>query len=223
MALTQDEVIPGPRRRLSMVDIGRRLHRERKKQALTLTQLAERSGTSKSMISAIERGEKAPSVLVLDQVANALGISVSRLIAPETTRPVVMLRKHEQKVFEEANAERAVPGFHRRVTSPVVEGVDFEMGRLEIAPFVDAGVYSPHLSGWAEYVVVERGELEIGLDGQPHLLATGDALYFASDCEHSYRNPGPETCVAYLVMVDQPHPTTRHVHPGPALKRSAER
>lgn len=188
--------------RLSIISIGRRLHRERQKQGLTLDQLAERSGSSRSMISAVERGERTPSVLMLDQIANALGISVSRLMTAPTENKVITLRRDQQKILEDSG-RNGVGSFHRRVVSPVLTGVDFEMGRLEMAPQVDAGVFSPHLAGWSEYVVVESGELEITLDGVLHALGAGDSIYFASDCEHGFRNPGADPCVAYIVMTNQ--------------------
>ncbi len=178
---------------------------ERTRQELTLAMLAERSGTSRSMLSAIERGDRSPTVLVLDQIAGALGISVSRLLSPTTVSRVSVLRRQEQKVVDDRTREDAAAGFHRRVTSPVIEGVEFEMGRIEINPFVDAGVYPPHLGGWAEYVAVEHGCLAINLDGEEHILDAGDAIYFAADCEHAYRNPGPQPCIAYIAMLDHAH------------------
>jgi quercetin dioxygenase-like cupin family protein len=32
------------------------------------------------------------------------------------------------------------------------------------------------------------------------LLETGDAILFQADAEHSYKNPGDETTIMYLVM-----------------------
>ncbi|WP_205787177.1 helix-turn-helix domain-containing protein [Specibacter cremeus] len=200
---------PVPPRRLSMIELGSRVRAERQRLGLTLEELSARSGSSRSMLSAIERGDKVPTVLTLDQIANALGVSVSRLMANETASRVAVLRRDEQKVVENRHSPEGSPGFRRRVTSPVLEGVEFEMGRLEMDAGVDAGSYSPHASGWSEYVVVEKGALEVGLDGVAHRLDEGDSLYFASDCEHAYRNVGDGPCIAYIVMTGGQRPVMR--------------
>ncbi|RBP68091.1 XRE family transcriptional regulator [Brevibacterium sanguinis] len=197
--------------RVSLKEIGRRVRNERNRQQLTLVELSEASDTSRSMLSAIERGDRAPTVLVLDRIANALGVSVSRLMTRETHSRVSILRRNEQKIIADRMDLLSEPGYHRRITSPVIEGVEFEMGRLEMNAFVDAGVFSPHQPGWAEYVAVEEGSLEIDVDGEPYRLEAGDAIHFAADCDHAYRNPGATTCVAYIAMFVHPlHTGTNH-------------
>lgn len=199
------------RRRLSM-EIGARVKAERQRLGLTLEELAGRSGSSRSMLSAIERGDKVPTVLTLDQIASALGVSVSRLLASETENRVSVLRFSEQKVVEDPTRDGANPGFRRRVMSPVLEDTNFEMGQLELDPEVDAGTYPPHPAGWSEYVVVEQGVLEVTVDGIPYRLEARDAMYFASDCKHAYRNIGDGGCIAFIVMTgpqkSQPQPVT---------------
>lgn len=196
-----DEAPRSTRRRQLSREIGARVRAERQRLGLTLDELAARGGSSRSMLSAIERGDKIPTVLTLDQIANALGVSVSRLLVSETQSRVSVIRLSEQKVIEDPQGHGRNPGFRRRVTSPVLKDVDFEMGRLEMDAGVDAGSYPPHAAGWSQYVAVERGALEITVDGIPYELAAGDAIYFAADCKHSYRNVGNEDCVAYIVMM----------------------
>jgi XRE family transcriptional regulator, regulator of sulfur utilization len=208
-----DEVPPATRRRRLAADIGARVRTERQRLGLTLDELAARGGSSRSMISAIERGDKIPTVLTLDQIASALGVSVSRLLVSETQSRVSLLRVNDQKVLEDpkSQGQGQQPGFRRRVTSPVLENVDFEMGRLEIDPGVDAGSFPPHPGGWSEYVVVERGALELTLDGVSYRLETGDAIYFASDCTHAYKNSSDGICIAFVVTAGPQNPSSRRV------------
>ena len=58
----------------------------------------------------------------------------------------------------------------------------------------------PHATGSREYVAVETGELTVTLDGTDHLLATGDALYYAGDCTHAFANAGEVACVYYTAI-----------------------
>ena len=57
-----------------------------------------------------------------------------------------------------------------------------------------------HPMGTAENLVVASGRVEIVLDRTTHRLETGDAIYFAADVPHVYRNPGAVPAVMYLVM-----------------------
>lgn len=180
--------------RISVVALGARIRTERSDRRLTLEDLASLSGVSRSMLSAIERGTKVPTVIVLDRVANALGVSVSRLLDEERPETVVVLRRDDQKLV-------SGDGWERHIVSPVVHGVDFEMGRVQFAPGADAGEFAPHLPGWTEYFVVERGTVEITLDRRrSYILNTGDSLYFQSDVTHSFRNPGTTESVGYVVQ-----------------------
>jgi transcriptional regulator with XRE-family HTH domain len=59
---------------------GEVLQKLRLQQALTQDQLAERAGTERSHISALERAEKAPALATIFILANALSIPAGELI-----------------------------------------------------------------------------------------------------------------------------------------------
>jgi quercetin dioxygenase-like cupin family protein len=107
---------------------------------------------------------------------------------------VVLLRHADQEVAR----DRA--GWERRILSPVLPGVEFELMRTTIGGGVDAGVFVPHAPGSREYLAVERGTLRLTLDGVVHTLRAGDSIYYAGDCLHGYANPGARPCVYYLAM-----------------------
>jgi quercetin dioxygenase-like cupin family protein len=107
---------------------------------------------------------------------------------------VVVLRHAAQDVA------RDPAGWERRILSPVLPGVEFELMRTTIAPGVDAGVFAPHAHGSREYLALERGTLQLTIDGSPHVLRAGDSAYYAGDCHHQFVNPGREPCVYYLAM-----------------------
>jgi len=47
---------------------------------------------------------------------------------------------------------------------------------------------TPHEAGVIEHVIVIEGELTLTVDGMTRLLSAGEALRFAADCPHAYRN-----------------------------------
>lgn len=184
----------GRSRRLNLPELGRRVHDLRRQRGLSLEDLKERSGVSRSMISAIERGSKAATVLILDRIATALDTSLARLLATERPLRVVVLPHDRQSVARDRS------GWERRILSPVLPGVEFEFMRTTLGPGVDAGVFLPHAAGSREYVAIEQGTLRLTLDGQEYMLRAGDSIYYDGDCLHAFANPGRTACVYYLAM-----------------------
>jgi transcriptional regulator with XRE-family HTH domain len=163
--------------------LGTRITAERERRGLSVEELAHRCGVSRSMLYEVERGRKAPTVLVLVRTATGLGASVARLVGEERDDQVVLLRRDEQVVVRDAS------GWERRILSPALPGMEFEFMRTTIGPHVDAGVFDPHAPGSREYVAVESGELALTIDQANHRLGSGDAIYYRGDCRHAFRNP----------------------------------
>jgi transcriptional regulator with XRE-family HTH domain len=181
--------------------LGERIRQERKKRDLSLEELSKKAEVSRSMLSAVERGEKIPSVLLLDQIATGLGTSIARLLGEERRDRVVLIRRDEQ------DTARDPSGWERRVLSPVLPNVEFELMRTTLGPRVNAGAFLPHSVGSREYVAIERGTLKLTLDGQEYLLRKGDSIYYAGNCVHEFENPDPrESCEYYLAMDVTGHP-----------------
>jgi XRE family transcriptional regulator, regulator of sulfur utilization len=181
--------------------LGQRIRHERNKRGLSLEELSKQAKVSRSMLSAVERGEKIPSVLVLDQIATGLRTSIARLLGDERSERVVLIRRAEQ------DTARDPSGWERRVLSPVLPNVEFEFMRTTLGPRVNAGAFLPHSAGSREYVAIERGTLKLTLDGQVFLLRKGDSIYYTGDCIHQFENPDPrENCEYYLAMDVTGHP-----------------
>lgn len=179
-----------------MVDsaLGARVHEVRLARGLSLDRLAASSGVSRSMISEIERGGRVPTVLVLDKIATSLGTSIARLLRDPSPGEPVVLRNAEQDELVDPS------GWRRRILSPVLPGVEFELMRTTLGPRVDAGTFLPHAAGSREYVAVERGTLELSLDERSIRLDAGDSVFYPGDCRHRFVNPRRATCVYYLAM-----------------------
>ena len=200
---------------LDIAALGERIRVERMRQQLSLDDLATRAGVSRSMLSAVERGAKVPTILVLHRIATGLGSNVTRLLGEERAAPVILLRRNEQDVA------RDPAGWERRNLAPVLPGVDFELMRTTIPPGIDAGEFPPHPPGSREYVAVEQGMLRLTVAGAVYLLQSGDSIYYEGDCRHAFANPGAEPCVYYLAL-DVPNPgrVSRH---APLVRGSGQK
>lgn len=183
---------------LDLRAIGERVRVLRKARGDTLATLSGRADLSVSMLSAVERGEKAPTVLVLHRIATALGTTIARLVEDET--PVrATLMPHDRQVVIPGEG-----GWTRRIVSPVVPGIEFEMMQTTLPPGIDAGEYGPHPAGSHEYLLVLEGVLTLTLDGVEHRLAAGDAIHHDGNCRHGYRNDGDTVCRYVLAMTERP-------------------
>ncbi|HCT81052.1 MAG TPA: XRE family transcriptional regulator [Micromonosporaceae bacterium] len=174
--------------------LGSRLREQRLARGFSLDTLAATSGVSRSMISDIERGSKMPTVLVLARLATALGTTVSRLLGEDQPDRVIPMRLADQTAITDAT------GWQRRILSPILAGVEFEFIRTIVPAGVVIGEFAPHAAGSREYIAVETGELTVTLDGIDHVLATGDALYYAGDCTHAFANNSSTECIYYTAM-----------------------
>jgi len=68
--------------------VGKNVRRIRLAKGLTQEAFAERSGFSQQYLSDLERGQRNPTVVTLYELATALGVKHSELIAPDSlSRP----------------------------------------------------------------------------------------------------------------------------------------
>lgn len=182
---------------MNLVALGKRVQDLRAERGLTLQDLAEASAVSVSMLSAVERGQKAATVLVLDRIAGGLGVPLAALVSLPGDGRVIVRRATEQDVIDEPG------GWRRALLTPVVPGVNFEWIRVTLPAGCDAGWFPAYAAGSHEFVAVRAGTLRLRLDDHQADLGAGDSAYFAADVRHGYANAGQTACdydVAAIIM-----------------------
>ncbi|TNC26110.1 helix-turn-helix domain-containing protein [Amycolatopsis alkalitolerans] len=178
---------------MDLTALGERIQAARAERGLTLQSMAERSGVSVSMLSAVERGAKAPTVVVLDRIAAGLGTPLVQLLTqPER---VIVRRAAEQDTVHEPG------GWRRTILTPVVPGVNFEWIRSTLPPRCEAGTYPPYAAGSHEFILVQDGTLTLTVDGEVVILGEGDSLYLAADVTLSYANHSDLPCTYYVAAL----------------------
>jgi XRE family transcriptional regulator, regulator of sulfur utilization len=199
--------------------LGNRIQDLRGDRGMTLQDLARASSVSVSMLSAVERGQKAATVTVLDRIASGLGLSLTALIAAAADSRVILRRAAEQDVISEPG------GWQRTILTPVVPGVNFEWIRTVLPAGCDAGWYPAYAPGSHEFVVVDSGMLRLRLDDREIDLSAGDSVYFAADTTHGYANPGTGPCtyhVAAIIMRPRHRPESMYVGGEGAVRAERE-
>jgi transcriptional regulator with XRE-family HTH domain len=182
---------------VDLESLGERVQSLRIDRGLTLRELADRSEVSVSMLSSVERGEKAPTVVVLDRIATGLDIPLVRLVAEPDAERVIVRRAADQDRVDETG------GWQRTILTPVVPGVNFEWIRSTLPPGCDAGTFPAYAAGSHEFVAVASGTLTLTVGERELTLSAGDSVYFSADTPHGYANRGQTRCgyhVAALIM-----------------------
>ncbi|KAA0121986.1 XRE family transcriptional regulator [Methylobacterium sp. P1-11] len=181
------------RSQLAIVADEVRLHR--KQRDLSLEALATLSGVSRSMISKIERGEAVPSTAVLSRLAEALGVTFSRLMASEAEREILLIPAARQPVLRDEAS-----GFLRRCLSPVLPGRGIDWVLNTLPPNASTGEFVAHRRGVSEYIYVLKGRLQAVIGDRVLVANQGDSLYFEADAGHAFSNIGSGPCEYFLVI-----------------------
>ena len=175
--------------------IGQEIHSYRRRRQWSLEQLAEQSGVSRSMISKIERCEAVPSTTVLAKLAEALGVTFSKLMSSPVESEVIHIRAATQPILRDDAS-----GFTRRCLSPVLPGRGIDWVLNTLPPRATAGQFVAHRRGVEEYIYVLSGRLKAVIGAEVVTLETGDSLYFQADSNHAFTNVGPRECTYFLVI-----------------------
>lgn len=165
----------------------------RRQRGLTLEQLAQQTGLTKSYLSKIERGQSTPSIAVALKVARALDVDVGRLFSAEAA---------QEKITVDRAASRKGDGTRYRVLAPSLLG-------KSMSPFVvrptDRMADDPHPEhAGQEFVFVHAGRVELDYGDQTIALGPGDSAYFDASVSHKIRAVG--TKPAEVVVVAQTEP-----------------
>lgn len=179
--------------------IGAILHDFRKQRELSLSDLAQLSGVSRSMLSQIETGRSVPSVVVLCKIARTFNVPVTVFLKNELEERPTLLNAEETPLRVSADGKCAwrslMPNQHENKTE--FYEITLSGGAIEKV--------EPYPLGTKAILAVSEGSLMIALGGQRHCLSEGDVFEFQAKLAHSYINPGTHNALLYLVL-QFPHP-----------------
>lgn len=165
----------------------------------SLDQAAAQTGVSKAMLGQIERGESSPTVATLWKIASGFHESLSTFLEPAPATSDCA------PVFRHADALRRQPANEGMLVAPLFPyepRFGFEVFELTLLPGYERRS-EPHEAGVTEHVLVVRGAMEVLLAGRWVALGESDAVRFAADCPHGYRNPG-EAPVVFHNLIHYP-------------------
>ncbi|MFJ6088456.1 helix-turn-helix domain-containing protein [Streptomyces sp. NPDC092369] len=159
--------------------VARNLHRFRLERAMSLGELARRSGLSKQTLSKIEQGSGNPTVETLSLLGTALDVPARRLLT-EWGTPVYVQRQTDGEWQGAAN-------WHERVLdetygSGYVRTMVLRLERGERDP----EEIPAHAPGTLHHLYMITGKLRTGPMAEPVDLAAGDFVRFPGDVPHKH-------------------------------------
>jgi transcriptional regulator with XRE-family HTH domain len=166
------------------VAIGDEIREFRRKQNMTVVELASRAGVSAGMLSKIENGNTSPSLGTLQLLSQALHVPVT-----------AFFRRFEES--RDATHVKAGQGLkiERRGTRA---GHQYELlghttdGRVVVEPYLitlteESDVFPLFQHAGTEFIYILEGEVGYRHSDKTYTLRPGDSLYFNADVPH-----GPE-------------------------------
>ena len=182
---------------MNLVELAQRIRSLRLDRRMTLEEVASQTGLTRSWLSKVENFRVTPSLPALGQIAKALGVTLSDLLAGLDEKPqLVLIRRDERKVVEREKSSE---------NPTVYESLAHRRANRAMDPFlltVPAGAMRPQALAHEgeEFLMVQSGQVDFEYDGQLHSLSEGDSLYFDGKVPHRLINPTQQPATVLCVF-----------------------
>ena len=176
--------------------LGKTVQRLRKAYNLSLSELSEQSGVAKSIISQIERNETNPTLATIWRLAQALDVSIERVLQAAEDEPFIeKASKGEMPMLfsDDGKCRLGIIGWIK-----TVEWLQWYDFHAEPGGVLES---DPHQRGSIECLSVISGELEVEVSGVIETAKAGDTLRYRCDRPHVIRNNGKKPAHATMVCI----------------------
>jgi XRE family transcriptional regulator, regulator of sulfur utilization len=176
--------------------LGKTVQRLRKAYSLSLSELSEQSGVAKSIISQIERNETNPTLATIWRLAQALDVSIERVLQDRDDSPFIeKVSKGDTPILvsDDGKCRLAITGWIKTVEW--LQCYDFFAepgGTLES---------EAHQRGAVECLTVIQGELQVEVAGETEIVRTDETLRYRADRRHVIHNAGVAPARAEMICI----------------------
>ena len=164
-----------------MLDIGKRINQLRKKNDLTLDELASRCELTKGFLSQLERNLTSPSLQTLEDITNALGVSMSRFFTEDEDEQVVFTK--DDAFIDEQEGRTLhwiVPNAQKNAMEPII--IDLQEGASSHVMAIHKG---------EEFGYVLQGTIQLMINNHSNYsVKKGECFYVKGNEEYYLKNDG---------------------------------
>ena len=165
----------------------------REERNLSLAELSELTGVSKSMLWQIEAAQSSPTIATIWKIANGLRVPFTAFFKQQESEVVLGMLKENRPLEADTLGYRLYP------IIPFDPERSFEVYYVEIDPGTTLDA-EPHRGNAQEVVLVQRGTIEITVGEVCHTVDDEHYISFLANCSHSYHNPGREIAFATMII-----------------------
>jgi len=182
------------------VQVGEKIKRLREDSAVSLTDLAERTGLSSAVLSQVENHLVSPPLGTLIRIAKALEVKPAYFFDEHPDKFFTLVRKDERKPVSRFASKRGVQYGY------AYESLGHDLKDRHMEPFLvtlePTTVASPKASSHEgeEFLFVLEGRVEVTLDEHSDVLTPGDAIYYNSGIPHLVRTKGEDKALILAVI-----------------------
>ncbi|NPA24542.1 MAG: cupin domain-containing protein [Deltaproteobacteria bacterium] len=185
---------------MEAVKVGEKIKSLRQDKAMSLQDLAARSGYSTALLSQIENHLISPSLGVLVNLAKAMEVSIGAFFGREETEPFTLIRKGEEHIVSRFASKEGV----RYGYTYESLGAGKKDRRME--PFIvtlePATIKNDKCYGHEgeEFIYVLEGKIDVTLGDHTDVLEEGDCIYYDSVIPHRVQCHGGQTARILAVV-----------------------
>lgn len=189
--------------------LGQCLREVRRRHGLTLQDVVEKTGVALSTLSKVENDQMSLTYDKLLQICGGIGISVTELLSPQNSSPVMLTR---QSVTRPDNILRQVtPNYDYNYLAANLVGKRMVpiVATVKARTIQQFGPLYKHPG--EEFVFVVKGAIEVHTEHYaPQRLGTGESVYIDSTMRHGYIATSEEEAVI-LCICSAPDPDLRRM------------
>ncbi len=164
------------------MNIGLRIKNLRKKNGLTLSELASRCELTTGFLSQLENNISSPSIVTLEDIVEALGTTLKDFFNEEENTKIVF---KEDDFFEhetnDYHIKWVVPNAQKRKLEPII---------ITINPHCKSQIIQPHEG--EEFGLVLKGNAKLIYGKFRKTISKGQTFYFEGDKTHYIENVSDE-------------------------------
>jgi len=181
------------------LNLGKRLSDLRKRKNMTLDELSEKSGVSKSILSQIERDLSNPTIITISRIAFALGENLSEFflkIEVEDTDTIERSRETPSITSKDGLCQLNILG-----AGETVNWLQWYVLHMKPKGILDSSSHGPKTY---ENLTVLEGEIEVSNGGIKETIKKGDTFRFQTNKNHLIKNISKKNSQVLMVNYIDP-------------------
>lgn len=182
---------------MSDINIGEKISLIRKKQNLSIRDLAKLAEVTPSLLSQIERGLANPSVNSLKSISSALNVPLFTFFMSEVNKEELIVRSDNRKKVILPGSDDVI----YEILSPNDNSNDLEFAIMNLAPNTSSCNDPIHHKGY-EIAYILEGEAVLYMDEDKFTLHKGDSVKLPVGVNHRWENQSDkESKVIFAVVL----------------------